>query len=209
MLGLRASGRRIPVLGREYSDNPQLNPRKRVVTQEMRPMLRKLRGALGTALTWAVAWAVAGVAIVAFMYVWVGDGWPDEFPFWEFARVYPLRLGLYGLMSGTLFAGALATIHRRRALGELKPAWVGLWGGLAGFLISAGGLGIAVASAGGLPLGPVPVGALLLGLATIFGGLGAATAVGTIMLAKAGAKEIESSDPGLLQPTNRLPRPTV
>ncbi len=159
----------------------------------MRPILRKLRGALGIALTWAVTWAVAGVALVAVIYVSV-DPWPDEIPFWELARVFPFRLGLYGLMSGALFSGALATIHRRRALGELKPAWVGLWGGLAGFLISIGGLGIAVASAGGIPSGE-PVGALLLGASLIFGGLGAATAVGTIMLAKAGAKEIESSDP--------------
>ena len=160
----------------------------------MRPILNKLRGALGIALTWAVAWAVAGVALVAVIYV-SADPWPDALPFWEFARSSVFRFGLYGLMSGALFSGALATIHRRRTLGELKPAWVGLWGGLAGFLISIGVLGVAFAT-GGIPSSPEPVRAIALGASTIiYGGIGAATAVGTIMLAQKGAREIESSDP--------------
>ena len=160
----------------------------------MRPILKKLRGALGIALTWAVAWAVAGVALVTLIYVSVEGPWPDEFPFWEFARSSVFRFGLYGLMSGALFSGALATIHHRRTLSELKPAWVGLWGGLAGFLISIGVLGVAFAT-GGIPSSAGPLGAIALGVSIIYGGIGAATAVGTIVLAQAGTREIESSDP--------------
>ncbi len=168
----------------------------------MRPILKKLRGALGIALTWAVAWAVAGVALVAVIYV-SADPWPDALPFWEFARSSVFRFGLYGLMSGALFSGALATIHRRRKLGELKPAWVGLWGGSAGFLISMGVTGVAFAT-GGIPSSEVPLGAIALATSIMFGGIGAATAVGTIMFAQKGVKEIESSDP---IPATEGPRP--
>ena len=167
----------------------------------MRPILRKLRGALGTALTWGVGWAVGGFALSTFLYVM--SSWPDEFPFWEFAPVVTFRFGLYGLMSGALFSGALAIIHRRRTLGELKPAWVGLWGGLAGFLTSMGVLGVAVAAGAVIPLSLEIVGLIVLA-ASIYGGVGAATAVGTIMLAQEGAKEIESSDP---RPAIEGPRP--
>ena len=98
----------------------------------MRPILRKLRGALGTAVTWAVVWALGGFAFATLLYVRVdGVGYG---PFLDFAGGAALTLGLWGLASGALFSGALATIHRRRSLGELKTARVGLWGGFAGFL---------------------------------------------------------------------------
>jgi len=100
----------------------------------MKPILRKLRGALGTALTWAGGWAVGGFALSTFLYVM--GLWPDQFPFWEFVPTVIFRTGLYGLVGGALFSGALAIIHRRRTLGELQPAWVGLSGGLSGVLIS-------------------------------------------------------------------------
>ena len=154
----------------------------------MRSILRKLRGVLGTALTWAVAWMVGGFALLTFVYV-VGPGL-DGLPFWEVAPVLAFRSGVWGLISGGLFSGVLATIHRRHKLGDLSPLWMGLWGALAGLLIPSGVLGLVVAS-GAISLSPEIVGSQLF----IFGGLGVGTAVGTIMLAQVGEKEIESSDP--------------
>ena len=160
----------------------------------MRPILRKLRGALGTALTWAVGWAVGGFALATFLYVAVS---PAGLPFWEFALGAAFGFGRLGLMSGALFSGALAIIHGRRTLGELKPAWAGLWGGLAAFLISTGMLTIAIATTGLAPLSLSSLEVVGFTAATglVYGGIGAATAVGTIMLAQGGRKEIESSDP--------------
>ena len=159
----------------------------------MRPILRKLRGALGTALTWAVGWAVGGFALATLLYM-TTDAIVVLGPFWEVAPGVAFRFGLYGLMGGALFAGALSIIHGRRTLGELKPAWVGLWGGLAGVLVSIGVLGVLVASGLAIPWSLPMFGGLAL-VASFYGGLGAATAVGTIMLAQGGGKEIESSDP--------------
>jgi len=124
-------------------------------------------------------------------------------PFWEVAPGVAFRFGLYGLMGGALFAGALSIIHGRRTLGELKPAWVGLWGGLSALLISAGVLGSVIATSA-IPLSEVSeaVGKIALVL-SVSGGIGAATAVGTIMLAQKGTKEIESSDP---RPAIEAPR---
>ena len=155
----------------------------------MRAILRKLRGALGTALTWAVGWTVAGFAYYTFLFVTGSFG---ELTFWEVAPLFALRGGLYGLVGGALFSGALATVHRRRTLGELKPAWVGLWGGLAGLLVGMGVFGVTVASA--IPWSLPMLGVIALG-ASIYGGIGAVIAAGTIKIAQQGTEEIESSDP--------------
>ncbi len=165
----------------------------------MRSILRKLRGALGTALIWAVVWAVGGLAVATLLYMTTDVAVLG--PFWELAPGYALRYGLWGLVGGALFSGALATVHGRRTLGELRPAWASLWGGLAGLLIGAGVVGSLVAT------GTIPFRSELDGVAlalSVFGGIGAATAVGTIMLAQKGTKEIESSDP---QPAIEAPQP--
>ena len=159
----------------------------------MRSILRKLRGALGTALTWAVVWAVGSFASATLLYM-TTDAIVVLGPFWEVAPLAALRSGLYGLVGGALFSGALATVHGRRTLGELKPAWMGLWGGVAGLLVFIVVLGVTVASGLAIPWSLPMFGGLAL-VASIYGGLGAAIAVGTIRLAQKGTKEIESSDP--------------
>jgi len=152
----------------------------------MRPILRKLRGALGTALTWAVVWAVGGFAFATLLYV-RADGFGYG-PFWEFALGAALTLGLWGLTSGALFSGALTTFHRRRALGELEPAIVGLWGGVAGCL---GVIVVAIASNEPLDVSSLEAVGLTAAAALVWGGVGMATAVGTVRL----AQELESSNP--------------
>ena len=68
--------------------------------------------------------------------------------------------------------------------------------GAAAFLISIGVLGVGVASSGLAPLSlsSLEVVGLMAAVGLVYGGLGMATAVGTIMLAQGKAREIESSD---------------
>ena len=167
----------------------------------MRPILRKLRGALGTALTWAVGWAVLGFSFFTFASVMASL--PDEFPFWEYALSVAFTWALNGLVGGALFSGALAIIHRRRTLGELKPAWVGLWGGLAGVLISMPLIASVVAAGPDLGVGTLETAGMIVFGASVYGGIGAATAAGTVLLAQKGTKEIESSDPDQLLTSHR------
>ena len=163
----------------------------------MRSILRKLRGALGTALSWAVVWAVGGLALATLFYM-TTDAIVVLGPFWEVAPGFAFRFGLYGLVGGALFSAALATVYGRRTLSELKPAWVGLWGGLAGLLVFIGLLGVLVATAGLTITWSLPtVGVAALG-ASMYSGIGAVIAVGTIKLAQQGTEEIESSDHQLL-----------
>ncbi len=165
----------------------------------MRSILRKLRGALGTALTWAVVWAVGGLALATLVYM-TTDAIVVLGPFGEVARGVAFRFGLFGLVGGALFSGALAIIHGRRTLGELKPAWVGLWGGLAGVLVATGVVG-SVFATGAIPFS---LDSSIVLAVSMMGGVGAATAVGSIMLAQKGTKEIETSDP---TPAIEAPRP--
>ncbi len=159
----------------------------------MRSILRKLRGALGTALTWAVVWAVVSFASVTLLYM-TTDAVVMLGPFWEVAPGGAFRFGLYGLVGGALFSSALATVHGRRMLGELKPARMGLWGGLAGLLVFMGVLGVVAAAGVAIPWSLPMVGVIALG-ASMYGGIGAAIAAGTIKLAQQGTEEIETSDP--------------
>ena len=81
----------------------------------------------------------------------------------------------------------------------MKPAWVGLWGGLAGVLISMPLIASVVAAGPDLGVG---AGMIVFG-ASVYGGIGAATAAGTVLLAQKGTKEIESSDPDQLLTSHR------
>ncbi len=143
----------------------------------MKSLLKRLRGAVGTALTWAGAWAIGGLGLTVFIYV-VGPGL-DGRPFWEVAPLLTFRSGVWGFVSGMLFSGALVAFQRRRTLADLKPWQMALWGAAAGLLIPSVLVGIAIAS-GALPLREDVVGSLIF----IFGGLGVLTAAGTIRLAQ-------------------------
>lgn len=150
----------------------------------MKSILRRMRGALGTAVTWAVAWAGGGFGLAALLFMAsprLGLGL-----FADAAPMITLLAGATGFVGGTVFSAVLGTVHGRRSLADLSAVRIALWGGLAGMLVPLGVI------AGAAIWGAVPLSVGSLGTAAlVFGGLGAATGGGTIMLAQAGAGEID------------------
>jgi len=90
----------------------------------MRTFLRKVRGALGIALTWGAAWALIGAALS--LITGVVD--PDSID----AGEGPVRIGaifgVVGAMSGLAFGLVMAFTERRRSLDELSIGRAALWG---------------------------------------------------------------------------------
>ncbi len=149
----------------------------------MRPILRKLRGALGTAVTWAVGWAVSGLVLFSLpLWLWGNRGF-----FWDTLRPLTVLAAFSGFTIGMVFSVVLGTVHRRRRLSELRPLRMALWGAGAGVLVPLALIGIG--AAGGVGVRPEAVAAVLLCL----GGLGAVTAGGTIKLAQAADRELPDS----------------
>jgi len=118
-------------------------------------------------LAWAAAWFAAGLVLLLI----VGPAAADV-PF-------PLGFGALGFFAGVLFSGVLGMIESRRRFEQMSLPRFAAWGGVGGLLLS----GIFVPAAG---LG----GEALLGLGLVFGVAGAASAAGSLALArKAGDRE--------------------
>lgn len=150
----------------------------------MRGILRKLRGALGTAVTWALGWGLGAFALVSVGFLLFGKG----VFFWDTVRPITILAGLSGFIGGTVFSTALATIHARRRISELSPLRMALWGAGAGLLVPLGVLGVSLVA--GVPLHADVVAGMVVGI----GGLGAATAAGTVKLAQASDRALDGPD---------------
>jgi hypothetical protein len=128
---------------------------------EMKKWLKRIRAAVGIGLTWAAAWFAAGMVM---LFV-VGFGAADV-PF-------PLFFGLLGFLAGATFSGILGLVAGRRRFDQMSlPRFAG-WGAAGGVLL-AGAVALASGEGGFLVLGPV------------FGVAGAASAAGTLALARKG-----------------------
>ena len=127
----------------------------------MKRWLRRIRGAFGLGLTWAVAWFAAGMALLLI----VGPDAADV-PF-------PLGFGMFGFIAGATFSVVLGAIEGRRTFDQMSlPRFAG-WGAAGGLLMSA----VFVALAGlGAPM--------LLVLGPVFGLASAASAAGSLALAR-------------------------
>ena len=99
----------------------------------MANLVRRLRGAVGIALTWGGAWAVIGVALA----LGIGILRPGEIDPGEGPVKVAAVLGLAGFLSGLGFAGLLAFGERRRTIRDLSLARVALWGFLGAAAIPA------------------------------------------------------------------------
>jgi len=151
----------------------------------MNPVLRKIRGVVGTAVTWAVGWAVAGFGFIGLPLVIAGRG----VPFWSVALPFTAVVGVSGAVVGTLFSIVLGSVHGRRRLEELKPVRMALWGGLAG-LVTAGFAFAAMAATGVTrPLTGV------VGVTAMIAAFGAITGGGTIKIAQMSGPKLEAPDP--------------
>jgi len=147
----------------------------------MKRWLRRLRGALGTGLSWAVGWfgvgAIVGVPLAISAGVPVLAGAVSIAFGWA-------RLGFVG---GVFFSSVLMVAERRRALDELSLRRFAGWGALGGLLLA----GVGITSQGFTLIALIP--------ATVAALLGAASATGSLVLAK------RAGDAGLLEPANRSP----
>jgi hypothetical protein len=128
---------------------------------EVKKLLRRVRGVLGTAFTWAIAWTGlgAGLGILA--------GIP-------FNYLIPMALNgaASGFIAGASFAVILSVAERHSTLENLSLRRVALWGAVGGLLLSFIPMAFGV---------PVPY---LLGPLVINTGIGAGMATGSVFLAR-------------------------
>jgi hypothetical protein len=128
--------------------------------------LRRIRGAIGLGLTWAVAWFGAGVALLLV----VGFDAADV-PF-------PLGFAMFGFFAGVIFSGVLGLVEGSRRFDQMSLTRFAGWGAVGGILLS-GTFVLTVALAEGTILP-------LLVLGPVFALAGAASAAGSLALARLG-----------------------
>jgi hypothetical protein len=95
--------------------------------------LRRLRGAVGIAVTWGALWAAIGVVLT----LAIGVLRPEEIDPGEGPGKVAAVLGLVGFLSGLGFAGLLYVGEKRRTIRELSLGRVALWGALGAAAIPA------------------------------------------------------------------------
>jgi O-antigen/teichoic acid export membrane protein len=126
----------------------------------MKKWLRRIRGALGVGITWAVAWAGVGFLMEAFVD-----------PHGRIADIWPMVLGIPGLLGGAVFSVVLGMAEGRRRFDELSLTRFGVWGAMTGALL--GVVGLAWIGLSGMLIIPLAL-------------LGATSAIGTLALARMG-----------------------
>ena len=127
----------------------------------MKRFLRRVRGAIGMGLTWAFAWFAAGIALLLV----VGPDAADV-PF-------PIGFAMFGFLAGATFSTVLGITEGRRRFEELSIPRFALWGAIGGLLLS----GIFILAAG-------LEASLILVLGPVFGLSSAASAAGSLALAR-------------------------
>lgn len=137
--------------------------------------MRRIRGAIGIGLAWAFAWFAAGMILLLI----VGPDAADV-PF-------PLGFGMLGFFAGATFSGVLGVVEGRRSFEQMSiPRFAG-WGAVGGVILAGAFVSIvALVDPGSLGFSEF----LMLG--PIFGGAGAASAAGSLALAR------QAGDPGSL-----------
>ena len=143
----------------------------------MKNWSRRMRGAVGMALTWAAAGALLGMAIELLHNIW---------PNWLGAQVdiWPAALAYPGFFGGLAFSVVLGIVARHRRFEELSLARFAGWGAVGGLLVS---LIPAVMVAVGLASTSIPVWQITVSLAGPFALGSAAAAAGSLALARRAA----------------------
>ena len=125
--------------------------------------LRRIRGAIGMGLTWGIAWFIPG-----FIPRWV-LGMDGDLPF-------PILFFGLGVISGITFSAILALTEGRRRLDQMSVPRLAAWGAAGGLLLSA-------LFVQGVSYSIVQV----LGISTTFALASAASASGSLLLARRAA----------------------
>ncbi len=147
-------------------------------------IFRKLRGALGTAITWGVGWALASVPVMGVLFLFS----PGLSGFWGSVPLFMALGGMGGFIGGTVFSTLLGGIFGRRSFTELKPLPMAFLGCVSGVLVPLGLVG--VFSLTGFTVEVEAVAGLLL----YFGGMGAVTSAGMLKIAGMSQEQLEASD---------------
>lgn len=134
----------------------------------MRTWLRRLRAALGMGVTWALAWGFVGGLIELALNIFPNLPLPS-------IDMWIQTLAMPGFLGGLAFSSLLRVGEGRRRFDELSLSRFGAWG-------AAGGLAVGALVAFALGQG-LPREALVAILGTT-GVLGAASATGTLALAR-------------------------
>ena len=146
----------------------------------MKNWIQRVRGALGIGATWAAGWAPIGAV----------TGWATatlfDFPPSVVAANYAAMFGVLGLMGGAIFSTVLRLAEGRRSFEQLSLLRFVGWGALGGLVLG----GIAV-SASLLGAGFTTLGAVIVGATTL---LGAGSAAGTLVVARAADEQAHSSE---------------
>lgn len=150
--------------------------------------LRRIRGALGNALTWGVAWFVGGLGLTTALFL--AGIYPVSAGWW-LAFAIAKNVGVTGFLTGGAFSLYLGVVHRDRGIHELRAGRLALAGAVIATVLSLGILALV----GGLGL---PIQALI-GEALIAATLGAVTAGGTIHLSQRAPGRLDGESPGAFE----------
>ena len=95
----------------------------------MKKWLKRIRGAIGTALTWAAGWSVVGAIWGVVTFVSGVD--PVSAIFW-----IAYSFGIMGFIGGAIFSTVLGIVEGRRRFGQMSLPRFAAWGALGGLLVS-------------------------------------------------------------------------
>lgn len=154
--------------------------------------MRRIKAAIGMGLTWALAWFSVGLVLMSIVGFGVAE-FPIHFVF-----------GVMGFIGGATFSGVLGLLGGRRRFDQLSlPRFAG-WGGLGGILLAGVVVAFNVFIGDRALLAALP---RLVGALAIFGVAGAASAAGTLALARraedAPSLGTASADAGLTEREKR------
>ena len=137
----------------------------------MKNWFRRVRAALAMGLTWAVGWGVIGGTVM--------EGIVDRDG--RFLDMWPQALAIPGFLLGVLFSIVLLLAERRRRFDDLSLPRFAALGAVAGAVL--GGLTLAAGVFPGVT--PLLRAAFVIGPLAV---LSAASAAGTLVLARRGSK---------------------
>lgn len=155
--------------------------------------LRRLRGAMGMGLTWGIAWALGGLLFGLLSTLGPARFWNAIFAVFD----APLpALAIPGFVGGVLFSLVLGTLGRRRRFEELSLARFAAWGALGGLLLALVPAALVLVGLAHLGRPDASLLTLTLALGVPFMTLSAASASGTLWLArKAQGQALSAGDP--------------
>ena len=151
----------------------------------MTKWLRSIRGAVGMGLTWAVAWAIAGLLIGISSRLLPFLPWDSFFAVFD----APLpALAIPGFVAGGLFSVVLGIAARRRRFEELSVPRFAVWGALGGVLLTLFPFALVAVGLASTEGSRFSAGQVIATIAGPFIVLSAASAAGSLWLARRAAR---------------------